>query len=404
MNYITSTGNPIKLATSSLGRGGEGEVFRVVGMPHLVAKIYHQPTMEHRTKLEFMVGHPLSSATGYAVTWPVELLFTTGKKPTFAGYLMPKLTAAKSIFTIYNPTTRRKEWPGVDYRHLVRCARNLAASFSRVHAYRHVIGDSNESNLFVKNDVRVVFIDVDSWQIFNATGGTHFPSPVAKGDFLPPELQNKNLKDFVRQPCHDNFALAVLLFKLLCEGSHPFDGIYHDTGDVPPVEARIAAGDFPLRDGSGNWSPKGLSLPFDALHPRLQTLFLQAFETGHRWPQLRPSAREWQKALTEAENQLHCCQLNSHHRFWGNECVWCQRKNLLGGLDPFPSGSPIPDSRTVAPAQIPGTPVSVPVPPAMPSPVTVPTAQQNNGQNWLDDPVEMALRAIKNAIGSLLKF
>lgn len=226
MKYITATGQLVELATRNIGRGGEGEVLPVAGNPALVAKIFHNPTLEHRAKLEFMVANPMPQAGDHFwVTWPVATLFTSGPRPKFAGYVMPKLTKAQPIFICYNPAIRRKKCPSFDYRHLVRCGRNLAAAFSQAHAHRHVIGDANESNAFVSNDARVTLIDADSWQIMDATGGRTFRSSVAKPDFLPPELQNRSLKNLDRKPWHDNFALAVLLFKLTGEGNHPFDGL-----------------------------------------------------------------------------------------------------------------------------------------------------------------------------------
>ena len=350
MKYVTATGQIVELATRSMGRGGEGEVLPVAGAPDRVAKIFHHPSAEHRAKIEFMLANPPPRANGHFwVTWPGAILFTNGPWPNFAGYVMPKLTKAQPLFTCYNPAIRRQKHPVFDYRHLVRCARNLAAAFSLAHAHRFVIGDSNESNVFVSDDARVILIDSDSWQIIDDVHRRTYRSMVGKCDFLPPELQNRSLKNLDRKPWHDNFALAVLLFKLTGEGNHPFDGVYHGAGDVPTLEARIAAGAFPYRDRSGRWSPKGLALPFDSLHPRLQKLFVQAFETGHTRPQLRPDACEWQKAFTLAETELQCCHRNPRHCFWGNQCIWCQRKQLLGGQDPFPGGKP-KASRRVAKA------------------------------------------------------
>lgn len=398
MNYLTSTGNRIKLATRSLGQGGEGAVLSVVGEPHLVAKIYHKPTLEHWEKLHFMVANPVPKTAGHLwVTWPIGLLFTDNASPIFAGYLMPKLTQAKSIFTYYNPTLRQKNFPGLDYRHLVRCARNLTSAFSLAHSHGHVICDSNESNVFAGTDARVSIIDADSWQITDARRGRFYRSPVAKADFLPPELQNKNLKDHDRQPCHDNFALAVLLFKLLCEGAHPFDGIYHGPGDAPMLESRIASGVLPMNDRSGRWSPKALSLPLDTLHPRLQNLFMRAFVAGHARPQSRPTAHEWHSAFTEVEPSLQVCRSNPNHWFWGHQCVWCQRKNLLGGLDPFPGGNLNAKKRAAVAVNIPQRRPRVAKLPV--GPAAAPTES-----NWLTCQIDKALRAIESAVDCLLKF
>ena len=336
------------LLPGHIGRGGEGAVFPVAGEPDLVAKIYHHPTNEHRAKIEFMVAHPPPRPNGRIwTTWPSDLLYTTGPRPTFAGFTMPRLKSAQQIFICYNQTTRQKVCPNFDYRHLVHAVRNLAAAFGLAHKHQLVIGDANESNIFIGNDALTIIIDSDSWQITDASSRRVYRSAFAKPDFLPPELQGRNLSKLNRQPWHDNFALGVLLFKLVNEGCHPCDGVFHGRGDVPPLEARIAAGTFPYFDSSGMWSPKPSAVPFDSLHPRLQELFVQTFVSGHSNPQARPDAATWQRAFSVAERELQRCHRNSNHWFWGNDCIWCQRKALLGGRDPFPDEKP--KARTMTP-------------------------------------------------------
>jgi len=377
MKYLTKTGQTIELASHKLGRGGEGEVLPVVGRPALVAKIFHQPTAEHQAKIEFMVANPVpQSSDHFWVTWPQEIIFTVGSKPKFAGYIMRKLTHAQPLLTCYNPALRRQKLPAFDYRHLVRCGRNLAAAFSLAHAHRHLIGDPNESNACATAEARVTLIDTDSWEIVDNVRRRIYRSNVAKLEFLPPELQNRRGKIIDRQTWHDNFALAVLLFKLTGEGCHPCDGVYHGAGDVPPLEARIAAGTFPFRQKSGHWTPKGLALPFDSLHPRLQKLFVQAFETGHAQPQARPDAHAWQMAIAQAETELQGCQCNSRHWFWGNQCVWCQRKKLLGGRDPFPEWKPAKSRRSAPVARPAPTTVPASRPTAKPSPAPAKPEEQ----------------------------
>jgi DNA-binding helix-hairpin-helix protein with protein kinase domain len=339
MNYKSSTGQIVQLASRSMGRGGEAQVWPIIGAPELVAKIYHHPTTPHQAKLEFMVAHPAQRNSRHPwVAWPVGNLFSAGSRPAFAGYLMPKIAGAHQIFNAYNQKARCKKMPNFDYRHLLRCGRNLAAALGLAHEQDYVVGDLNESNVLVSDDACVTLIDADSWQLNDAAHDRIYRSPVAKADFLPPELQQQSLRNVVRQPWHDNFSLAILLFKLVGEGAHPYDGVYHGLGDVPTVAARIAAGEFPYHDSSGQWRPAPLALPFDRLPARLQTLFLQAFETGRTRPQSRPDAHAWQEAFTLAESELHACHRNPNHWFWGSQCVWCERKRILCGRDPFPGG------------------------------------------------------------------
>lgn len=369
MTFINSQSQRVEISTESLGRGGEGQVSRVVGAADLVAKIYHQPTDDQWVKTDFMLKHPVPAANGRLwVTWPVELLFTDDASPKFSGYLMPRLKRSHQLFTYYTPSLRQRNCPGFTYRHLVRSAHNVAAAFNLAHAHRYVIGDPNESNIFLNQHGFAILIDADSWQIVDDVSGWVYRSVVAKPELLPPELQNRNLSSIIRQPWHDNFSLAVLLFKLINEGTHPFDGIYAGGGEVPAIESRIAAGTFPYVKGAGGWRPKETALQFNGLHPCLQKLFLQAFVTGHRRPELRPNAKAWQLAFARAERDLKVCQQNSHHWFWGNTCVWCQRKRLLGGLDPFPGGESAVRRTFTATTPVAPIPVPVPQPPPMQAP------------------------------------
>jgi len=244
------------------------------------------------------------------------------------------------------------------------------------------VGDLNESNVLVTDDAQVVFLDTDSWQIFDPVGHTVYRCCVCKPDFLPAELQGRSLETLDRQPWHDNFALAVLIFKLANEGCHPFDGCYHGSGDPPPMAERIAAGGFPYRDRSGRWSPKPSAPPFSALHPTLQRLFAEVFEFGRTKPEQRPDARTWQEALARAELEFRRCSRNPYHWAWRTPCPWCERQSLLGGLDPFPERHSTPairpgsrQARTAA-CNAPSNP------PAPPQP-TLPTPAASDGHQAL---------------------
>lgn len=338
MNYIAGAGGSVALAGQPVGRGGEGQVMPVAGSQALVAKIFHQPTTERWWKLAFILANPMPPTQGHCpVAWPIDLLFTYEAKPQFTGYLMPRIDAAHPVFAYYTQDLRLARCPGFDYRHMVRAGRNLAGAVALAHSRRYVIGDVNESDVLLREDSLVSLIDVDSWQVVDSARGVTYRCPVGKGDFTPPELQGRNLANVDRHPCHDHFALAVLLCKLVSEGSHPFDGVYHGSGDPPPLEARIASGALPWRDHSGLWTPKPGAVPFTSLHSRLQQLFVRAFEDGHREPRLRPDAVAWQDAFRRAEAALVQCPRNRQHWSWGTPCTWCERASLLGGRDPFPA-------------------------------------------------------------------
>ena len=122
------------------------------------------------------------------------------------------------------PTPAPDVLPQFDRRYLLRTARNLAAALSALHSSGYVAGDLNESNVLVTPTALVTLIDTDSFQVREDREWKSGASlcPVGKPEYTPPELQGKPLSEVMRLPDHDAFGLAVLIFQLLMEGSHPF--------------------------------------------------------------------------------------------------------------------------------------------------------------------------------------
>lgn len=329
--------------SSALGQGGEARIYAVPQDEALVAKVYHKPQEAYAHKLLAMLANPPENpiaSQGISIAWPVDLLRTVDSSQRVVGFLMPRVKGMHSILEFYNPKTRRQKCPFFNYRYLHRTARNLAAAVGALHARGYCVGDVNESNILVSDTALVTLVDTDSFQVREPNSGVVYRCPVGKPEFTPPEIQGKSFGQLDRVPEHDLFGLAVLIFQLLMEGTHPFSGIFRGTGDPPPYEARIKAGHFVYSRGrSVPYRSTPIAPPFEILHPTLQQLFVCCFEEGHVQPQMRPSAQTWQSALKEAENALVTCSSNNHHRY-GNHmkaCPWCERALALGGRDPFPS-------------------------------------------------------------------
>ncbi len=330
--------------TSTLGHGGEARIYAVPQDESLVAKVYHKPTKAHIDKLIAMLANPPENPTAgkghISIAWPTDLLQTVDRQGRVVGFLMPRVQEMHSMLDFYNPKTRRQKCPFFNYLYLHRTARNLAAAVGALHARGYCIGDVNESNILVGNTALVTLVDTDSFQVPNPNNGVVYRCPVGKSEFTPPELQGKNFAQLERKAEHDLFGLAVLIFQLLMEGTHPFSGIFQGTGDPPPCEARIAAGHFAYSRGRNiPYIPTPTAPPFEILHPTLQQLFVRCFEKGHKNPEMRPNAQTWQAALKEVETALITCSTNERHLYGNhlNACPWCERAVKLGGRDPFPS-------------------------------------------------------------------
>jgi len=352
--------------TTSLGHGGEAKVYSVPQDETLVAKVYHKPTEAHANKLMLMLANPpdnpAASKNHISIAWPVDVLRTTDEKQKVVGFLMTRVREMHSLLDFYNPKTRRQKCPFFSYLYLHRTARNLAAAFGALHARGYCIGDVNESNILVSNTALITLVDTDSFQVRNERNGEIYRCSVGKPEFTPPELQGQSFSQLDRKPEHDLFGLAVLIFQLLMEGTHPFAGVYQGSGDSPPYETRIAEGHFVYSRRRVPYHPTLIAPKFELLNPTLQQLFIRCFEEGHNNPQMRPTAQTWQSALSEAEHDLTTCTVNNHHRYGKHlsYCPWCERTYKLSGRDPFPSSQAVQKGQHLQPLKRPKPTLVIP--------------------------------------------
>jgi TonB family protein len=371
-----SSGDAVTLDPAlEIGAGGEARVLRVPGEDGLVAKLYRAPTLAHAAKLARMIEAPPALEGGAALAWPVDLL-TDPNGGRFAGFLMPRAEGPR-IFELYNPVSRRHVAPLFDWGRLHRAGMGLAAAFDALHGHGYVVGDVNESNILVSpEDASVTLVDADSFQVRDPLTGAVYRSGVGKAEFTPPELQGARFAEVDRAPEHDRFGLAVLLFLLLMEGTHPFAQRFEGDAEALPVEERIRRGLYPHARPDDDCKPPRLSPPVQTLHPGLQALFLRCFVQGHADPAARPSAAEWRDALALAQGELRSCDENPRHLFAGHIpfCPWCHRARLLQGRDPFPvslelarAADPAPRAVTRAAPRPPARPSA-----AAPAPVSIP--------------------------------
>ena len=342
---------------TAIASGGEGRIYPIAQDPSLVAKIYHKPTDEDGDKLTVMFSMPPDapiSELGHAsIAWPIDLLHTVGGREKIVGFVMPRVKKALPVHTFYTPKTRREQKPLFNYLYLHRTARNLASAVNALHVRGYVIGDVNESNILVTDTALVTLVDTDSFQVRDPYTGYVYRCPVGKPEFTPPELQGQTFRDIDRAPEHDLFGLAVLIFQLLMEGTHPFAGVYLGSDEPPSLEARIRSGHFPTGTKRIPYRPMPAAPPFEMLHPRLRQMFIRCFEEGHGNPAARPDAKTWVNAIREAEDALVTCSKNTQHKY-GNHlsrCPWCDRAKMLKGRDPFPSRQAVSNGLHLQPAK-----------------------------------------------------
>jgi DNA-binding helix-hairpin-helix protein with protein kinase domain len=359
-----------------LARGGEATLHELPDRPGLLAKVYHRPTPEHAAKLAAMLATPPTdptAGTGHvSIAWPVDRLLDPDEPGRIVGFIMPRVHGTRPVFEFYNPRSRLRLCPGFHYGYLLRTARNLAAAVRAVHERDHVVGDLNETNTLVDNQALVTLVDTDSFQV--PGHGRVFRCPVGKAEYTAPELQQVRFADFDRGPEHDAFALAVLIFQLLEQGTHPFAGRFTSEGEPDELARRIALGQWPYaRSRSVPYEPPPLAPPFAALPPPVQDLMRRCFEGGHARSALRPTAAQWQEVLAAAERSLVPCPNNTQHYTHPamRDCPWCRMARRLG-RDPFPAPGTAPPASPPAPSRRTTLPESTAEPAPRPTRLTYP--------------------------------
>lgn len=348
MSYYDERGRRLDLIGEG-HRGGEGAVHAIAGDRSRVAKIYHAARLGDglHTKLRIMLEQPpddpsWKSSRHRSIAWVDGLVFADTSGRELRGFTMPAVDTSefRQAHVYYDAADRLQIFGGgFTWRHLLYSAHNLTSAVAAVHAAGHRVVDLRETNLLVAPSSLVTLIDCDSFQIKDRRTRQVYPTRVATGDYLPPELQGVDFRTQNPDRYHaDLFALAVLVFRFLMLGVHPFQARGAGVTDAPTTEAKIRKGLFAFAGRRRDVEPPEYAPPFAIVPAGLQALFARAFVDGHGNPDARPSAADWVTALEREGSRLRTCTANPNHLFAHRlrSCPWCRISP-----DPFPSSAAV---------------------------------------------------------------
>ena len=326
-----------------LGTSGSTDVYGLIQYPSLAAKVFEHPSVSLARKLAFMVANVPSNLSdedrSYSISWPVDILLRAVENGTnVGGMIMPRAINSFLMADCYNAEKRQELFPAFTYRSLHKVARNLAAAYSALHGSENEIriGYAKESHFLVSPNMQVTVVGSDCLQIRDNQAGLLFKSSGNNLDLLAPELQGLSSSQFDFEKEHDYFSLAVVIFKLLMEGTHPFCGKGHEQGDAKLLPKRILTGQFGF--GPKNTEAEVISSTpaFANLDQRLQELFITCFVDGHKTAESRPSPEMWMSALDEAAKSLQVCRTNRLHHYSNHveDCPWSRQQRKKEELIP----------------------------------------------------------------------
>jgi serine/threonine protein kinase len=325
----------VDLGSLPLYSGGEADLFALPGDPTRLAKVFRNLSdAERARRVEAMLKYPFSLPPSNfgGIAWPEDILRnpTTGE---FVGYVMPRIYAGKPIRGVWSPGTAA--FRPYQLRFTIGWAIAWLLAELEKAPLEIILTDINPENVLVDSQNKAWLIDLDSAQL-KPPARNVLRSPVGTVEFLSPGLQRKNLRTVDRTRSDESFAAAILFFKLIMRGFHPFSGRAVDIAqDKPELADRIRDGIFVYSSKCKTFLPPQESPEYALLPEPIRDLFDRAFVDGHDYPLLRPSARHWEEAfrLVIESQRADCGRLTSP---WAED-------DSPEAAEPPPPPLPIPD-------------------------------------------------------------
>ncbi len=315
----------------------------------LAATIFNPYYMTHyRAQIEKIVTRMIDSSKGKStqfLAWPKEILYDEGGE--FAGYTMTYLIG-KTLHEAFDDQS-------LSWKDRVVLASKLCVAMKNVHEMGHKIGiffmafgsskkETFDRDLYYieydhKNELLVTectifqIHDTDNKILEGATGDVSMYSSPEHIDIYMNNILSH--KDIIFTKNSDYFSLAIIIFRLLSYGTHPFL-----KGWTWDYEVGIHSGFcilFPETCEYNKVKVPNFTLALDEVFPPdICKLFKRTFVYGHKVPKLRATADDWYSALSDLLLNLKHCEHNPMHYYHRSlqECPWClNEKRILKNKD-----------------------------------------------------------------------
>jgi hypothetical protein len=350
-----------------LNSGAAGSVYSIQNDSARVIKLYHTETLisdgeNYSAKIDCMlVNAPTLSTSPPTVGGIVQLAWPTASAHTihgeFLGFAMPLVDIQRTTELEFILSHKQAAQRGLPH-HLgvgVSLAHNLAAVVSSIHAMGHAIVDLKPVNLkFYIQEFYVAVLDCDGFHV--KLPGREVSAPQVTPDYLAPEYQNAP----ITKPEHqDLFALAVIIFKLVNFGIHPYSCVAAKGVQIPSeMEEKIRLGFYSYGLIPHKKAYPVLASTHETFPPELRTLFDRAFGSN---PSDRPKAKEWADSLRKfaekSQGLLEQCS-SKHFHFKGMPCATCLREDIVRQVAKQNSAAGQGQARATSPATHQRAPVS----------------------------------------------
>ena len=307
--------------------GAAGKIYLNADNPNQAVKIFHNrnKSSTNRQKLESMLlnapNFPSAVKDGInyvQIAWPEALL--EDENGFCVGYLMPfiKMSEAVSLDHLMQKAIRKKLQLPENYAYRIFAAYNLASMVTALHKCGHYIVDMKPSNVSVyKENMMVAMVDCDGFSIKGERN--RYPAEFVSEEYIYPEGMEQSCDEMGEE--QDKFALAVIIFKLLNNGIHPFSGIPRkNNSEMLTIQNRIEKYHYAY----GLW-PDTYQAPHPySIHEYFDKATLELFERAFTKGSERPSAYDWQEHLWKMMHNLKTCKKDANHAYFTSKgCGLC---------------------------------------------------------------------------------
>ena len=298
--HVFDRGGSPKLLSELLASGGEGGVYPLADRQGILVKLYHKEILEKRgselsDKIEAMIQIK-GKFEGHSVSWPLLSVFNDRKE--WIGYAMHRADGVP-LGRLAHAMAYKKSFPNLNRSDIVNYLLSLLKAVQMLHKVGVRIGDYNFNNILcLPGGKQVTLIDCDSYQM--ERHDLVYPCPVGSPDMTPKEHHGKAFDQIFRSAESERFSIAIILFKCLMLGRHPYDIV----GGEDPVtnlrEGRFAYGRGNTGIPSGAWYNIWSHMP-----SVLKSMFIETFTEGSNDISKRPTIENWIKALTIYLNEIN---------------------------------------------------------------------------------------------------
>lgn len=257
-----------ELSRRSIARGGEGDIYTIVNDNEHCCKIFKRPlNAQQKARLAdtiemfrgLMSKRPQISDF---ICPPEEIVYDREDKPV--GYIMRLVEGGKplSYFAEYDINFLE----GYCREDQLLLCEQTTYVVGLLHTNDIVIGDLDDSNIIVKDNGAVVFVDLN---------GVGFGSYAAQG-FHSAMMSPEHIaggKDYILTKADDLWALQTIIFRLLLPSFEPYN--YRDCKDD---EEDITEGNYFWTDERRIVTPEAAAL-YNSLPLRLKVYFADCFHS-----------------------------------------------------------------------------------------------------------------------------